>query len=99
MWVTCSLKHVVGLATHCLHCNSRAPNFPLSLVSYAAKLDILFSVLHVRPHAVVSLCTADSTALSTPSGYLTTDMQEGTSKNKNKNSINIIKLKGASRNR
>ena len=32
------------------------------MVSYAVKLDILFSVLHVRSHTLVSLCTADSTA-------------------------------------
>ena len=44
---------------------ARPPNFPLSPVNYAAKLDIHFSVLHVRSHTVVSVCMADSIALST----------------------------------
>ena len=42
------------------------PNFPLSPANYAAKLDIHFSVLHAWSHTVVSLCTADSTALNAP---------------------------------
>ena len=36
----------------------------LSLASYAAKLGIIFPVLHDMTHTVVSLCTAGSTALS-----------------------------------